>query len=587
MKAEEPEQLSGSVKKDGVLTAIGDLTIDEEGDKIDVISLTSSSAVESDDDSDVESCISAVSSDVVRTGKKLHCLLCEYSCSGVHTLKKHIYTHLTGKKSRKSRNAVLEDGENPLDGAQSFKVTKEQKQSKYPLIDLAELEKDFTCLICDLTCFGAKSMSDHIRTHEGDQLTCHLCGYKCAKFGYLVLHTRLHDKELVKVAQQPEKDRKSYQCTLCEFRATKLLALTAHISTHSLPQLFACGICGSRFTSQKNLKAHASHHGRTSHKPYMCPHCDHKYTRADNLRVHMRNHTGDKPYACSVCDFKCTRADILKSHVRGHTGEKPYACTKCVYRCRQPGLLKVHMRSHTGERPFECHICGKNFGFAMNLKVHMRTHTGEKPFACTFCDYRSTTAMNLRSHVALHEDRQFACDRCPYSCSTQGSLDSHRATHSGDIFECNFCHFKTNQVQCIHKHLESHAGRLPWVPQFISPFAVPQIAQTAPQTRRNFNQQSAPQIGQTAPQMAQATPQMAQMAPQMLQTAPQLQHFPPRTPHLAPQTASQLPLLAPFSIDSHFPNFSATLPQFNWMGLGDTDFHEGPVRVIKIQSPLS
>lgn len=81
----------------------------------------------------------------------------------------------------------------------------EQKQSKYPLIDLAELEKDFTCLICDLTCFGAKSMSDHIRTHEGDQLTCHLCGYKCAKFGYLVLHTRLHDKELVKVAQQPEK----------------------------------------------------------------------------------------------------------------------------------------------------------------------------------------------------------------------------------------------------------------------------------------------------------------------------------------------------------------------------------------------
>lgn len=83
---------------------------------------------------------------------------------------------------------------------------------------------------------------------------------------------------------------------------------------------------------------------------------------------------GCSPFRCTVCNREFNRLENLKTHLRIHTGERPYTCSVCSKCFRHSGALTRHFRIHTGEKPYLCGQCGKSFRNCGGLKFHQRSH---------------------------------------------------------------------------------------------------------------------------------------------------------------------------------------------------------------------
>ncbi|KAK3389728.1 hypothetical protein B0H63DRAFT_464231 [Podospora didyma] len=59
-----------------------------------------------------------------------------------------------------------------------------------------------------------------------------------------------------------------------------------------------------------------------------------------------------------------------------------FQCTLCPKRFTRAYNLRSHLRTHTDERPFVCRVCGKAFARQHDRQRHEDLHSGEKKFVC-------------------------------------------------------------------------------------------------------------------------------------------------------------------------------------------------------------
>ena len=129
----------------------------------------------------------------------------------------------------------------------------------------------------------------------------------------------------------------------------------------------------------------------------------------------------------------------LKTHIKRHTGNKDHLCHYCDYKSVDSSSLSQHIKMvHDKERPFVCSICGTSFGTKQKLTIHMNRHTGTKTHLCKYCDFKSVESSGLNRHVrAVHEkEKPFVCLICNKGFGQNSQLKTHiSGVHSetGDL----------------------------------------------------------------------------------------------------------------------------------------------------------
>lgn len=132
-----------------------------------------------------------------------------------------------------------------------------------------------------------------------------------------------------------------------------------------------CKLCGLNFPLPSLLRRHYGQCQQKLTQRVYVPTVGGKRTK---LQLYP---PGCSPFRCSECNREFNRLENLKTHLRIHTGERPYKCSVCSTAFRHSGALTRHFRIHTGEKPYVCGLCGKSFRNCGGLKFHQRSHNKE------------------------------------------------------------------------------------------------------------------------------------------------------------------------------------------------------------------
>lgn len=124
---------------------------------------------------------------------------------------------------------------------------------------------------------------------------------------------------------------------------------------------------------------------------FACDLCTKRFTRAYNLRSHLRTHTDERPFVCTVCGKAFARQHDRKRHEGLHSGEKKFICR---------GDLQDANGQKTGTWG-----CGRRFARADALGRHFRSEAGRaciKPLLDEEARHRRQDAFEQQNAHMLH-----------------------------------------------------------------------------------------------------------------------------------------------------------------------------------------
>ena len=104
--------------------------------------------------------------------------------------------------------------------------------------------------------------------------------------------------------------------------------------------------------------------------------------RVDKNRRSSTSSLPSRDYILDLADPERPNASPNAGNTRVQKHPATFQCHLCPKRFTRAYNLRSHLRTHTDERPFVCTVCGKAFARQHDRKRHEGLHSGEKKFVC-------------------------------------------------------------------------------------------------------------------------------------------------------------------------------------------------------------
>ena len=126
--------------------------------------------------------------------------------------------------------------------------------------------------------------------------------------------------------------------------------------------------------------AGAGHHSRSA--PIPCSECGKMLRNSSALKSHLKysHHLPSQQDATETSfqnhhSVKTSKNNNSRNNSKSSASAVNNSCSECGKIFKRKQDLKSHMRVHTGEKPYQCKVCLKAFGLASNFSKHRRTHS--------------------------------------------------------------------------------------------------------------------------------------------------------------------------------------------------------------------